>query len=141
VQMEISFPGGARVDATFEGMVVATDQPPSGGGQGSAPTPFNLFLASIGTCAGIYVLGFCRKRGIPTDGIRLTQSHQADRSSGMISRIEVDVHLPPDFPEAYIEAVVRAADLCAVKKHLADPPHIEVQARIGDEEKGDGDKG
>ena len=64
----IDFPGGARVDAHFGPYTVKTDQPPSGGGQGSAPAPFSLFLASIGTCAGIYVLGFCRQRGLPTDG-------------------------------------------------------------------------
>ena len=67
MEMEITFPGGARVDANFGGMTVKTDQPVQGGGQGSAPTPFATFLASIGTCAGIYVLGFCQQRGIPTE--------------------------------------------------------------------------
>ena len=52
MEMVISFPGGKRVDAEFGGMVIQTDQPPQGGGEGSAPTPFALFLASMGTCAG-----------------------------------------------------------------------------------------
>ena len=71
MEMVIDFPGGARVDAHFGLFTVGTDQPPQGGGEGSAPTPFELFLSSIGTCAGIYVLGFCRQRSLPTDGIRI----------------------------------------------------------------------
>jgi len=128
VEMEITFPGGAKVNAEFEGLVVKTDQPPSGGGEGSAPTPFDLFLASIGTCAGIYVLGFCRQRGISTEGVSLTQSHRVNPSTGMIDRIDVTIDLPADFPHEYIEAVVRSANLCAVKRLMADPPAIEVTA-------------
>ena len=74
----IDFPGGARVDAHFGPYTVNTDQPPMGGGEGSAPTPFSVFLASIGACAGIYVLGFCRQRGLPTAGIRLVQRMEMD---------------------------------------------------------------
>ena len=59
MELLIDFPGGSRVDAHFGGFTVASDQPPAA----SAPTPFALFLSSIGTCAGIYVLGFCRQRG------------------------------------------------------------------------------
>ena len=76
MEMIIDFPGGARVDAHFGQYTVNTDQPPQGGGDGSAPTPFALFLSSMGTCAGIYVLGFCRQRGLSTDGIRLHCSSQ-----------------------------------------------------------------
>ena len=78
MEMVISFPGGARVDAEYGGMVIRTDQPPSGGGEGSAPTPFALFLASMGTCAGIYVLSFCQQRGVPTDNLRIRQSMEMD---------------------------------------------------------------
>lgn len=73
MEMIIDFPGGAKVDAHFGSYTVKTDQPPAGGGEGSAPAPFEIFLASIGTCAGIYVLGFCRQRGLPTDGIRIIE--------------------------------------------------------------------
>ena len=85
MDMIIDFPGGARVDAHFGDFVVPTDQPPAGGGEGSAATPFATFLSTIGTCAGIYVLGFCRQRGIPTDGIRLVQRTHTDRSTGMVT--------------------------------------------------------
>jgi putative redox protein len=126
MEMLIDFPGGARVDAHFSQFTVKTDQPPQGGGQGSAPTPFATFLASLGTCAGIYVLGFCRQRGIPADGIRLLQRMESDPLSGLVSRVTLDIQLPPDFPEKYREAVIRAAEQCAVKKHFEHPPVIAV---------------
>jgi putative redox protein len=130
VEMVIDFPGGARVDAHFGGFAVPTDQPPAGGGEASAPTPFATFLSTIGTCAGIYVLGFCRQRGIPTDGIRLVQRMQADRVTGLVSDVDVSIELPATFPAKYADAVVRAADQCAVKKHFEHPPVIHVSSTV-----------
>jgi ribosomal protein S12 methylthiotransferase accessory factor len=127
MEMVIDFPGGARVDAHFGPFTVPTDQPAQGGGEGSAATPFATFLASIGTCAGIYVLGFCRQRGLPTDGIRIVQHMVPDPASGLIGRITLDIHVPPGFPEKYRPALIRAAEQCAVKKHLEHPPRFEIQ--------------
>ncbi len=131
MEMEISFPGGARVDARFGPYTVKTDQPPGGGGDGSAPTPFATFLASIGTCAGIYVLGFCRQRGLPTDGIRLVQRLEADRATGLVSDIGIEIHVPTGFPEKYLPALARSAEQCAVKKHLENPPRFAVTTIAG----------
>jgi len=119
--MQITFGPADRVDARFDGHVVATDQ------DGSQPAPFELFLASIGTCAGIYVSRFCRKRGIPTDAIRLVQTETVDPQSGMVAGIEIEIQLPPEFPESYRDAVIRSAGLCTVKKHLESPPAIAVR--------------
>ena len=126
MEMEITFPGGARVDASFGGLTVRTDQPVQGGGQGSAPTPFATFLASIGTCAGIYVLGFCQQRNIPTDGIKIVQRMHTDQATGLVGQIDLDIQLPPDFPEKYKTAVIRSAEQCAVKEHLEAPPKFNV---------------
>jgi ribosomal protein S12 methylthiotransferase accessory factor len=126
--MIIDFPGGARVDAHFSGFVVPTDQPPAGGGQSSAPTPFATFLSTIGTCAGIYVLGFCHQRGIPTEGIRLVQRMQYDPITRLVIEVRVTIELPAGFPEKYLDAVVRAADQCAVKKQFQRPPAIHVES-------------
>ena len=126
MEMEITFPGGARVDANFGPFSVNTDQPPMGGGQGSAPTPFATFLASIGTCAGIYVLGFLRQRGLPTEGVRILQRMHSNPVSGMVARIDLQIEVPPEFPEKYKEALVRTAELCAVKKHFKQPPEIKI---------------
>jgi putative redox protein len=131
MEMEITFPGSARVDASFGPYVVRTDQPPAGGGEGSAPTPFALFLASFGTCAGVYVLGFLRKRGLPTEGVKLIQRAHRDPATGMTDQVEIEILLPASFPEKYREAIVRAAEQCAVKKHLEKPPAIQVSARPG----------
>ena len=130
MEMIIDFPGGARVDAHFGGFTVPTDQPSAGGGQGSAATPLLTFLSTIGTCAGIYVLGFCRQRGIPTDGIRLVQRMGVDPVTRLVSDVDVTIELPAGFPEKYREAVVRAADQCAVKKHFERPPTIRVESVI-----------
>lgn len=130
MEMTVTFPGGARVDAQFGPYTVRTDQPPQGGGEGSAPTPFATFLASLATCAGIYVLGFCRQRGLPTDGIRITQSVEGDRQTGMLSRVRIDIHVPPDFPEKYRPALIRSAEQCAVKKHIEQPPQFVVETVV-----------
>ncbi len=130
MEMTVTFPGGARVDAEFAGFTIATDQPAHAGGNGSAPAPFALFLASIGTCAGIYVLGFCRQRGLPTDGIQIAQRMEADPRTGMIATIDLDIQVPPTFPEKYHDALVRAASQCAVKKHLEAPPKFQVRTVV-----------
>ncbi len=124
MEMEIVFPGGERVDAVMGNMVVTTNQ------DGSAPAPFGLFLASIGTCAGIYVLGFCQHRGLPTDGIRIVQRMHMNPLTRLIERIDLDIVVPPEFPAKYHDALVRAASQCAVKKHLEQPPAFDVRTRV-----------
>jgi ribosomal protein S12 methylthiotransferase accessory factor len=128
MEMTVSFPGGARVDAHFGSFTVSTDQPTSSGGENSAPSPFELFLASLATCAGYYVLGFCKMRGIAAESIKLTQRMERDAATKMISRVVVDIQLPPEFPKQYVPAVIRAAESCLVKKHLENPPAFEVHA-------------
>lgn len=129
-ELIVEFPGGARVDAHYGPYTIKTDQPPMGGGEGSAPTPFSLFLASMGTCAGIYVLGFCRQRGLPTEGIRIVQRMESDPRTHLISHVSLEIVLPPGFPEKYREAVIRSAEQCAVKKHLENPPQFSVTTKV-----------
>ncbi len=120
----IDFPGASRVDAHFGSFTVATDQPPDS----SAPTPFDLFLCSIGTCAGIYVLRFCRERNLPTEGLQIVERVLRDPGSGSVIKIALEIRLSPGFPEKYRDAVVRAAGLCSVKRHLEHPPQFEITA-------------
>ena len=129
MEMIIDFPGGARVDAHFRGHDLPTDQPAGGGGVDSAPTPVELFLASIGTCAGIYILGFCRQRGLPTEGIRIVQHNNFNALNGMVDKIDLEIQVPPTFPKQYHEALIRSADLCKVKKTLEHPPTFEIVTR------------
>ncbi len=116
--MEITFEGGKVVSAHFHGHVIRTDQPVNNGGGDTAPAPFDLYLASIGTCAGIYVKSFCDNRKIPTDGIRIIQKTEFDKETGLPVDITIDIKLPPDFPEKYKDSVVKVADLCKVKKSI-----------------------
>jgi ribosomal protein S12 methylthiotransferase accessory factor len=129
MEMIIDFPGGARVDAHFGPFTVPTDQAIPGGPAPSAPTPFALFLSSIGTCAGIYVLGFCSKRNLPTDGIRIVQRVQNNPVNGMVTKVDLEIQVPPSFPKKYHDALIKSADLCAVKKHLEKPPQFEITTR------------
>ena len=124
--MPITFPGGVAVEANFEGTTIRTDQPEKYGGGGTAPAPFELFLASIGTCAGYYALRFCQERKISTDGLDLSMTWERSPETTLIVLIRIAMTPPPGFPEKYRTAIVRAADQCTVKKHLVDAPSIEV---------------
>ncbi len=126
MEMIIDFPGGSRVDAHFGPFIVATDQPPVA----SAPSPFEIFLASIGTCAGIYVLGFCQQRNLPTEGIRIVQRINHSRLTGMVETIGLEIQVPPEFPEKYRPSLIHSAELCAVKKHLEKPPRFDISTKV-----------
>ena len=126
--IDVSFPGGKRVDARMDGVLIPTDQSTERGGEGSAPAPFQLFLASIATCAGIYALEFCRARGISGDGMTLTMSYEWDEKKHAIETMNIELKLPPGFPDPYKKAVVRAMDLCTVKRHMIHPPEFIITA-------------
>jgi len=130
MELMIDFPGGARVDAHYGPYTIMTDQPPAGGGNGSAPTPFALFLASMGTCAGIYVLGFCQQRNLPTEGIRIVQRMHRSMQTGLMGKIDLEIQVPPSFPQKYHASLIRSAQLCAVKKHLENPPKFEISTKV-----------
>lgn len=123
----IRFPGNKRVDADFGTFTIPTDQTRKSGGDESAPEPYNLFLASIGTCAGYYVLAFCEARGIPVEGITLIQRHRFSDPGHLLERVELEIVLPPGFPEKYHAAVIRAADTCGVRKAIAAGPEISAK--------------
>ena len=126
MDIEVFFEEGAKVNARMGKHIVRTDQKVHGGGEDSAPAPFDYFLASLATCAGIYVKVFCDKRGIDSSGIRILQKHRNDPESRRLSGIDLEIILPDDFPDKYRDAVIKAADGCAVKRLLKNPPEIGV---------------
>jgi ribosomal protein S12 methylthiotransferase accessory factor len=128
MSMTITFPGGAAVEAHFEGFTVHTDQSAEHGGRGAAPEPFDLFLASLGTCAGLFALRFCQQRGIETEGLGVTLTVERNLAAKRLAAVRLEIQLPPGFPEKYREAIVRAADQCTVKRHILEPPAFEVIA-------------
>jgi ribosomal protein S12 methylthiotransferase accessory factor len=125
VRYDVSFPGGVAVEAVFKGHTVRTDQAAPLGAD-SAPTPFDLFMASLATCMGFYAVHFCRERGIATEGLRLSMETVRDPEKKRLSSIGVTLTLPPGFPEKYHAAIGRAVDQCAVKKHMFEPPAFEL---------------
>ena len=131
MEMKITFPGGKKVNAEFDGTVIRTDQPASSGGEGSAPSPFEYFLASIGTCAGIYALAFCQERNISTEGMSITQQMEFTEVAGKrrVAKVSLEITLPPGFPDKYRNAIVKADELCTVKKAIFDPPEFSIHAR------------
>lgn len=130
MDMHVDFPGGMQVAARFAGFTVVTDQPPKDGGEGSAPSPFALFQASLATCAGYYVLAFCRQREVSAEGIELFQRTVPDPATGLIGEIELEIRVPPGFPERYHDALVRVAGQCTVKKHLEHPPRFTARTVV-----------
>ncbi len=127
--MTVTFPGGRRVNVSCGDFEIATDQSVKNGGDASAPEPFELFLASLASCAGAYVAGFCGRRDLSTADLRLSQRWERD-SKGRLAKITLHIEVPESFPEKYHGALVRAADQCAVKKVLDEPPAFVVETRV-----------
>ena len=129
-EIVITLPGKRRVDAAVGTHVVRTDQPRGNGGEDTAPSPFDLFLASLGTCAGIFVQGFCAGRSIPSNDIRIRETVDFD-TEGTLQTVRLELELPPDFPERYREALIRAVDQCSVKRAIQAQPTFQVQTSVG----------
>lgn len=123
-EMKITFPGGKKVNALWHGFEIATDQ------EGAAPTPFDLFLASLGTCAGIFALGFIQSRGLSSEGLGITASFERDPATHLLTRAVLKITLPKGFPEKYKGAVIKAAEQCLVKRTIDNPPKFEVTAEL-----------
>jgi len=118
MDVKVVFPGGKRVDALINGFTIKTDQAVQGGGEGSEPEPFTLFLASMATCAGIYVLSFCQHRGLSTEGIYITMTNEVDPERRLIGKVNINIVVPDAFPQKYHAPLIRSAEQCAVAKHI-----------------------
>jgi len=128
--MEITFTGGLKVRAELDGLTVDTDQPIASGGSGEAAGPYDLVLASLGTCAGFFALRFMQQRGIDSTGARLTLATDKDPEAGLAATVRIDLELPHDFPDKYRQAIVRAMDQCKVKRQLEHPPVVETTTSL-----------
>jgi ribosomal protein S12 methylthiotransferase accessory factor len=126
--MEVTFPGGIAVNALYKGFTIPTDQPEKSGGKNSAPSPFDLFMTSIGTCAGFFALRFCQQRELDTTGLKLNLDAERDAEQHRVTKIKIEIQLPQGFPDKYKKAIIRAADQCPVKRHILEPPEFEVVA-------------
>lgn len=124
--IDVAFEGNMKINAEMDGLTIATDQPVKEGGDGTAPSPFQLFLGSLATCAGVYAKRFCDTRKIPTEGLAIRVLCDFAEKGFKVEKMTFEMTLPNDFPEKYTSAIVRAVDLCAVKKHIKDAPEFEI---------------
>ena len=131
MEITVTFPGNKQTSAQVGQHAVITDQPVMAGGDGTAPSPFALFLASLASCAGIYTVFFCEKRGIPLDDIKVVQHDERNPETGKVEKVTIEIVLPADFPEKYKKALIHSVDLCAVKKTILDPPEFEITTVTG----------
>ena len=127
MEIHVSSPGGLLVEARFDDFKVVTDQPAEDGGTHTAPSPFDLFLVSLATCAGYYVTAFCQERNLPTAGIALKMSSDWNDQSHLVENIKLAITLPATFPEKYRRAVVRVAGMCTVKRQMENPPAFAIE--------------
>lgn len=126
-KMEIRLVGGQKIYSDYKGFTIHTDQSAKDGGDNSAPTPSDLFFASLGTCAGLYALRFCENRKINTEKLRISLEFQSHPKTHMVEKIIFKINLPLDFPEKYTSALIKSMNLCYVKKHLEQPPEFEFE--------------
>lgn len=123
--MKISFPGGKKVNINYKDFIIKTDQPIINGGENTYPDSFPIFISSIGACAGFYILSFCQERGITTNDIELLLQTTKNKQTKLIEKIDITI-FTQNFPDKYIKSMIKVANLCTVKKHLENPPQINV---------------
>jgi len=129
MELNVAFPGDKPIEAEDETFVIRTNRMVISGGQGSGPTPFNLFFAALGMCSGMEILAFCKTRDVPTDDVGLRLTPCFDDKERHVEEIRVEVLLPNSFPQQYIEPCRRAVSQCSVKKHLETPPTVTVSTQ------------
>ena len=125
-ELKVVFGDNYKIDVDTKGFTVKTDQPVRDGGDGTAPSPFDYFLASLAACAGYYALAFCRERKIAIEGLDVTMITERGEVSKISDNISIAVVPPAGFPEKYRAALLKAVDHCTVKAHILRPPQFEV---------------
>jgi ribosomal protein S12 methylthiotransferase accessory factor len=125
MSMEIHFPGGRKVYSDYKGFTIKTDQSKEDGGDGTAPTPSDLFFASLGACMGLYALDFCKKRKIDPGQLKLSVELLSHEKTHIVEKMSFIIDLGPEFPQKYTSALIRAMKLCYLKQHFEQPPQFE----------------
>ncbi|WP_456448608.1 OsmC family protein [Thiolapillus sp.] len=126
--LKVDFPDGKKVDVQAGDFLIRTDQCRKAGGEASAPEPFDLFLSALASCAGIYALNFCHSRNLPTEGLALEMDWERDDKPPFEARVHYRLTLPRGFPEKYRDSILKAMDLCTVKRYLHQPPAFSLEA-------------
>jgi len=132
MQVEVTFPSPTRIQAHSKDLTVEVGPPLDRGGDADAYGPFDLLLCSLATCTGFQVADFLQQRGFDTAGAGVHMEAERSEETHLLETISIQISVPPDFPEKYNDAIVRAAGLCFIKQQLGQRPEIttSVVARV-----------
>lgn len=127
MEIKVNFLDNLRLEAKFDDFTVTADQPIRYKGDGSAPSPFDYFLASSALCAAYFVKVYCKSRDIPTDNIRLSQNNIVDPEDRYNQIFQINVELPDDISDKDREGILRSIDRCTVKKVVQTGPEFRIE--------------
>ncbi|WP_428619343.1 OsmC domain/YcaO domain-containing protein [Shewanella sp.] len=127
MEIKVNFLDNLRLEAKFDDFTVTADQPIRYKGDGSAPSPFDYFLASSALCAAYFVKVYCKARDIPTDNIRLSQNNIVDPEDRYNQIFQIQVELPDDISDKDREGILRSIDRCTVKKVVQTGPEFKIE--------------
>jgi ribosomal protein S12 methylthiotransferase accessory factor len=128
MEIKVNFLDKLRLEAKFDDFTVLADQPIRYKGDGSAPGPFDYFLASSALCAAYFVKLYCETRSISTEHIRLSQNNIVDPDNRYLQTIKIQVELPADMSDKDRQGILRSIDRCTVKKAVQAGPVFVVEA-------------
>ncbi|UYP29515.1 OsmC domain/YcaO domain-containing protein [Pseudomonas sp. Z8(2022)] len=127
MEIKVNFLDNLRLEAKFDDFTVIADQPIRYKGDGSAPGPFDYFLASSALCAAYFVKLYCQTRDIPTENIRLSQNNIVDPENRYAQIFKIQVELPADISEKDRQGILRSIDRCTVKKVVQQGPEFIIE--------------
>ncbi|MEH6566382.1 MAG: OsmC domain/YcaO domain-containing protein [Halopseudomonas sp.] len=127
MEIKVNFLDNLRLEAKFDDFTVVSDQPIRYKGDGSAPGPFDYFLASSALCAAYFVKLYCNTRNIPTDNIRLSQNNIVDPENRYKQTFKIQVELPADISDKDRQGILRSIDRCTVKKAVQTGPDFIIE--------------
>src|SRR5437763_5864751 len=127
MEIKVNFLDKLRLEAKFDDFTVVADQPIRYKGDGSAPGPFDYFLASSALCAAYFVKLYCNTRNIPTENIRLSQNNIVDPENRYQQIFKIQVELPADISEKDRQGILRSIDRCTVKKVVQTGPEFVIE--------------
>ncbi|PAU78825.1 OsmC domain/YcaO domain-containing protein [Halomonas salipaludis] len=127
MEIKVNYLDNLRLEAKFDDFTVISDQPIRYKGDGSAPGPFDYFLASSAMCAAYFVKVYCNTRGIPTENIRLSQNNIVDPENRYNQIFKIQVELPEDISDKDRQGILRSIDRCTVKKVVQTGPEFQIE--------------
>ncbi|RAH36288.1 OsmC domain/YcaO domain-containing protein [Halomonas sp. SL1] len=127
MEIKVNYLDNLRLEAKFDDFTVISDQPIRYKGDGSAPGPFDYFLASSAMCAAYFVKVYCNARDIPTENIRLSQNNIVDPENRYKQIFKIQVELPEDLSEKDRQGILRSIERCTVKKVVQTGPEFQIE--------------